>query len=424
MSDYKEGDFVRLKTAEREVEGTLMPSNGQDSIIIKLKNGYNLGFNKDEVKGIDTIKKKTEEKPLHKEIKEKKGLKTIALLHTGGTITSRVDYTTGGVISQTSPDALVALYPEIKDIANIRNVTVTNLMSEDITFKDYQKIAKAVKENADVDGIIITHGTDTLTMTAAALSFMFESIDIPVLLVGSQRSSDRGSADSAMNLICAAEFIVKTDYAGFAVCMHHTVNDDVCAILPATKCRKMHTSRRDSFRAINDTPIALVDYETRKIEYLKDYSKKIGKKTILKDKMSTDVGLIKMHPNIKDSLFEFYTKNYKAFIMENTGMGHAPTNTEENMRKYELLKKFIERGGIVGITTQCLYGRVHPDVYSNLRRLSDIGCVFCEDMLPETAYIKLSWLLANYPEDEVKILLNSNIRGEITERTKKENFVE
>jgi len=302
-------------------------------------------------------------------------------------------------------------------------------MSEDIHFSDYQRLSDSIRKHAKkgAHGIIIGHGTDTLTYTAAALSFMFEKINIPVLIVGSQRSSDRGSSDAASNLICAVEFITKSDFVGVAICMHNSTNDDKCAILPACKTRKMHTSRRDSFKAINDTPIALVDYEKRKIEFLKkEYNKKSGDNSVIvKDKFDPGVGLLKTHTNMKHSLFEFFTKSYKAFVIEATGLGHAPTNLgESNLKNYESLKRFIKKGGIVAITSQCIFGRVNPNVYTNLRRLSSIGCVFCEDMLPETAFIKLAWLLGNYKDkDEVKRLLSTDLRGEINPRIEPEQYL-
>jgi glutamyl-tRNA(Gln) amidotransferase subunit D len=297
-------------------------------------------------------------------------------------------------------------------------------MSEDINFDDYKNIAKTIKNNLNFDGIIVTHGTDTLAFTSAAMAFVFENINIPVIFVGSQRSSDRGSADSAMNLICAFNFIANTDFVGIAICMHHSQNDDICAILSPTKTRKMHTSRRDAFKSINDEPIALIDYKSKKINFLKEYNKKSNKNNLIfKNGFSTDVGLLKTHPNIKTELIKFYTKNYKAFILENTGLGHAPTNTKENEKNYILLENFIKNKGIIGITSQCLYGRVHSNVYSNLRRLSKVGCIFCEDMLPETAYIKLCWLLENYP-DKINELLNKNLRDEISKRSTTKNYIE
>ena len=236
-------------------------------------------------------------------------------------------------------------------------------------------------------------------------------------MVGSQRSSDRGSSDSAMNVQSAARFIASSDFAGIAICMHSSSNDDQCAIFSPLKTRKMHTSRRDAFKAINDTPIALVD-SFGKMDFIKkDYSRKSNEKTILKPGFEKDVCLLKTHPNMSQDIFDFCTKRYKAIVIEGTGLGHAPVNISNNQKNYEALKSYIKKGGIVAVTSQCIYGRVHPSVYSNLRRLSEIGCIFCEDMLPETAFIKAAWLLGNYKPAEAAGLLAANLRGEITERS-------
>lgn len=421
------GDKIKVTTKTGVEEGILMPSLDNDTIIIKLDNGYNIGFEKKDVEEIQVLAEKKEPVKQKREISKDKALPTIVILHTGGTIASKVDYSTGAVTAKFTAEDTMEMFPELKTIANIETELVSNMMSEDMRFTDYQKIAQAVKKWAEkkVRGIIVGHGTDTLSYTAAALSFMFENINLPVLLVGSQRSPDRGSSDAALNLVCAAKFIAETDFVGVAVCMHHTSDDFQCAILPATKSRKMHTSRRDAFKAINREPIALVS--SAKIDFLNNnYQKKIGdNRIILKDKFENKVGLLKVHPNFNSDLFEFFTKNYKAFVIEGTGLGHAPTNLgKENLRNYELLKKFVENGGIVAVTSQCLYGAVHPYVYTNLRRLSEIGCIFCEDMLPETAFIKLAWLLGNYPLEETKKLLTKNLRGEISlQRTYKKDFI-
>lgn len=421
------GDKIKIITEEKEIEGILMPNETVDSIFIKLDNGYNIGVEKKKIQKTEVLKKKKEKKEEKIQITEKKGLKKIVILHTGGTIASKVDYETGAVTAKFSVEDLIGMVPELADIANLETELVANMMSEDILFSDYQKLAAAIKKHAHngADGIIIGHGTDTLAITAAALSFIFEKINIPVLIVGSQRSSDRGSSDAASNLICAAEFIAKSDFTGVAICMHDSSNDNKCAILPATKTRKMHTSRRDAFKPINDTPIALIDYQSKKIEFIKDYKKKSeDNEIIVKEKFENSIGLLKTHPNMDPNLFEFFTKSYKAFVIEGTGLGHAPTNLGINLKNYDTLKKFIKEDSIVAITSQCLYGRVHPNVYTNLRRLSDIGCIFCEDMLPETAFIKLAWLLGNYDKEEAKKLLPKNLRGEITDRSLyEENFI-
>ncbi|MDO8642889.1 MAG: Glu-tRNA(Gln) amidotransferase subunit GatD [Candidatus Woesearchaeota archaeon] len=413
---------INKKGALKDIEGILMPTDDDAHTFVKLDSGYNLGVENKSIVKIQTISALSSKPTTAHHIPLAKNLPTITLLHTGGTIASKVDYESGGVTAKYSAHDLLQLVPELATIANIKTELVANIMSEDMNFSDYHKIIAGIKKHAaDCDGIIIGHGTDTLGYTAAALAFALETISIPVILVGSQRSSDRGSTDAAANLICAAQFITQTNFAGVAICMHHTSSDDVCAILPPTKTRKMHTSRRDAFQPINAAPIALVHYPTGKVDILAtDYARKSAGTLMVQEKFSPNIGLLKVHPSIKPELVEFFAKNYAGIVIEGTGLGHAPTNTPENLKNYETLKKYIKQGGIVAITSQCLYGRVHPSVYTNLRRLAEIGCIFCEDMLPETAYIKLAWLLGNYSADEAKIHLAKNMRGEITERSEYE----
>ncbi len=421
------GDTVKVITSEKEtIEGILLPSFEPGVILLKLKNGYNLGFQEKEVAML--VMKPAEKPHCHSSnyhssspLFHQKSLPTIAILHTGGTIASKVDYQTGGVYAGFAAEDFLQLFPEITNIANIRTRHVANLMSEDIRFSHYQLLAKAIQEEIaeGCAGIIIGHGTDTLAITSAALAFMFENLPLPVILVGAQRSSDRGSTDAALNLLSAATFITKADFAGVAVCMHASSNDDLCHILPATKTRKMHTSRRDAFKAINDEPLATVHYSTQEVTFHKPYLKKSGVsgKLSCKSPMEEKVAVLKTFPNMSPLFLQaLVTSRYKGLILEGTGIGQAPTNILENLPNYEALKSFIQQGGLVVLTSQCLYGRVHPDIYANCRRLKEIGVIFGEDMLAETAYVKLAWLLGNYPLEKARELIGVNLRGEISER--------
>ena len=424
------GSKVRIKTKKKVFEGILMPNTHTKNTVIKLKSGYNIGIESSTITNIKIIEKpKKTKKEKTKPKKASKAQKKIAVLHTGGTIASKIDYTTGGVIAKFSADDLLEMVPELGEIANIKTELVANMMSEDMRFNEIVLIAKAVKKQVKkgVDGIIVGHGTDTLTYTSAGLAFMLENINIPVILVGSQRSTDRASSDGAMNLICAGEFISQTDFRGIALCMHKSTNDDVCSILPALKTRKMHTSRRDAFKPINASAIAEVNYSNRKIKYLKNLARsnktnaKPGKFKALY-KFNENVGLIKTHTNMDPEFFKLITKHFKAIVFEGTGLGHIPTNKGKNLENYEILKNYIKKGGVVAITSQCIYGSVHANVYTNLRRLKDIGCIFCHDMLAETAYIKLSWLIGNFPKNQIKELMQENLRGEINNKLSLDDY--
>ena len=357
---------------------------------------------------------------------------TIAILHTGGTIASKVDYKTGGVIARFTPEEILEMFPELKEIANIKSKLIANMFSEDIRFKHYSLMCKAVEEEIknNVDGIILTHGTDTIGYSAAALSFALENLNVPVILVGSQRSSDRGSSDAAMNLICAAKFISKTDFAGAAICMHENTSDDSCLIMPACKTRKLHTSRRDAFKVVNGKPIARVSYKTGKIEFLKkDYEKKEkGRKLIVKDKFEEKVAILKTHPNMFPEQFEFY-KSYEGLVIEGTGLGQAPVGTPNEISKIhaknlEAIKKIIKNGCVVVMASQCIFGRVQMHVYSDAIDLANAGVIPGGDMLAETAFIKLAWLLGNYKKDEAKEMVSKNLRGELNERILADEFLD
>ncbi|MBT4935557.1 Glu-tRNA(Gln) amidotransferase subunit GatD [Candidatus Woesearchaeota archaeon] len=421
------GDIIEIKTEKEIVKGTLMPSSDTNVVMVKLDNGYNMGFEKKQVKDIVVVEKRKEkEKKDVKDISKNKDLPTLSILHTGGTIASKVDYRTGGVVADFSPEELVNLFPELKSIANIESELISQMWSDDLRFAHLSIIAKKIEEHVKngVNGIIIGIGTDNLAVAASAVSFMIEKTSIPIIFVGAQRSSDRGSSDAAMNLICAAEFITKTDFAGVAICMHGAVEDDFCNILSANKTYKLHSSRRDAFQTVNDEPIARVGYKDRKVVFLKDEYRKADDKLEIKPKMEDKVGLLKIHVNMFPEQFEFY-KGYKGLVIEGTGLGHTPgqsPNKETDIHKkiYPALKSLIDSGCVVVMTTQCLFGSVNMNVYDKGRDLQNVGIISGKDMLANTALVKLSWLLGNYSVDETKRMIGEDLRGEINEQLKYE----
>ena len=354
-------------------------------------------------------------------------MKTISILHTGGTIASKVDKK-GGVSPSYSDKDILSLYPEIKSLAKIKSRLVANMVSENMNLSHYNLLAKEIQKevNKKVDGIIITHGTDTLHYTSAALSFILESLPIPVILVGAQRSSDRGGSDASLNLVSAINFINKTDFAGVAICMHSSMEDTHCSILPGLKVRKFHTSRRDAFKPVNAKPYALV-YHDKGFDWIRKDYKKVDKSLKISLKLfnpKVKVGILRSHPN----MFSDELKNYSKFdglILEGTGMGHFPIedidkNSKENSKILFELKKLAAKIPVV-MTSQCIFGRINMNVYTPGRKLQEIGILGnLNDTTTETAFIKLSWLLSNYKSQEVKNLISENLRGEISDRSSTE----
>lgn len=429
-----EGDIAEIKKGGELLKGTIVPSKEPNILVLKLGSGYNVGIDLTEITEIKKLGAgKGVAKAVATALKKNPALPTITILHTGGTIASRVDYRTGAVYTSFNPADLLSMFPELSETANFDSKLLRNMWSDDLRLEHISLIANAVEEEAKkgVSGIIVGIGTDNLAVAAAGLAFAIEKCPLPVLLVGAQRSSDRGSSDAAMNLICAANFITKSDFAGVAICMHHSSSDDVCAILPACKTRKLHTSRRDAFKPVNDTPIALVDYNSKEIRFLKkDYAKKDAKEKIaIKPDFEPRVALLKITISMFPEQFEFYSKQkFKGLVIEGTGLGHTPGHMPDEITKkahagiFPAIKKFTEQGGIAVMTSQCLFGRVQMHVYDKGTDLMKIGVIPGEDMLPETAFVKLAWLLGNYKKEEVEKLIGKNLRGEISSRTEIDEF--
>jgi len=417
---HKPGDLIKVITKDDSFTGIYIPQKDDKFISIKLDNGYNIGIDKRKIKEIKVIKEYKEEKREIPKTKQKKGLKKISILHTGGTIASKVDYKTGAVTAKFTPEELLEMFPELKDIANIDSRLIANIMSENMNFSHYNLMAKEIEKeiNKGADGIIITHGTDTMHYSSAALSFILEDLSIPVILVGAQRSSDRGSSDASLNLISAVYFIANSDFAEVAICMHENIDDENCLILPGLKSRKMHSSRRDAFRTVNTIPFAIVNTENKSIKFLrKEYNARSNKKLRLKlfdEKIK--VGILKSHPHMYPEEFLSY-KDFDGLVIEGTGLGHIPTDKE-------ILEAVKKIKAIMVMAPQTIYGRLQMNVYSSGREIQEIGILGSySDMTPETTFIKLAWLLSNYKKEEVKELIAKNLRGEISDRTEKEAFL-
>lgn len=432
----KIGDQIKIKKNKESYQGSLMPktrSGKSDSIVIKLENGYNLGIklnDSSELIKVGESEVKNKEKGLDLEFNKDKP--KVALIAIGGTISSKVDYKTGGVRALKDPKELLEDIPELADIVNLEVKSPFTKMSEDMNSKDWKKLAEVVSKelNNDKEGVIISQGTDTLHYTSSALSFMLEGLNNPVVVTGAQRSSDRASSDAAMNLICSAK-VAASKIPVVGTCLHATTNDNFCYLIKGTKSRKMHSSRRDAFRPINDLPIAKVFPEKGiekidKSSFWTEQESDSNKKDKIKVKNSFEdkTALIKIQPGSDPKILDYYLEEgYKGFVIEGTGLGHVPTNAEKSWT--EKIKNLIEKEIPVVVTSQTIYGRIHKNVYSNLRELfKKSGAISGKDMTSETAYVKLSWLLAQERDFEtIKEKMEENLTGEITEKNLEKQFL-
>jgi len=424
-TDAQPGDYVEVHLMHKIYDGFLLesPESEKETVLFKLNNGYNIGLNKKDVVKI-VVKKKYSPVQEKFETHFDSSKPNIAIVMTGGTIANRLDSKTGGVAPLTTPENLFKFYPEIFDKVNVIKVVVPFMKaSESMNFSDWKKIAKLVSElinDTNIQGVIVTHGTDTLHYTSSALTFMLRNLNKPVVLTYSQRSSDRASSDANLNLKCAS-IVATSKIAEVVLVGHATTSDDFCFVMRGTKVRKMHSSRRDTFRTINSKPIAKV-YENS-LEILGEFNSKKEnfQKCIYDGSFFEKVALLKFYPGQDPTILDYYVKNgYKGIIIEGTGLGHVAINSESKMGWDKKLKEVISKGLTVCITTQCVFGKVDAYVYSNLRKLNNSGVIFLDDMISETAFVKLGWVLGHPEWAKDKKLIREkmleNISGEFSER--------
>ena len=406
------GDLIKI-TAELTYSGILMPryeSGDESHVVLKLKSGYNIGIKFGTIEKIEKIgEAETSAEDSHVVEKDEK-LPKILLLSTGGTIASKVDYRTGAVTPALSATELYEAVPEIAEIANVDAEVLFSEYSENLQPEHWLEIAKKVDSVADSDyvGIIIAHGTDTMHYSSAFLSFALSGFKKPITLVGSQRSSDRPSSDAALNLIAATKFLVSTESPGVFVVMHQNESDDSIACHLGTRVRKNHTSKRSAFQTVGSDP-AFVVYEDKILKNLEkdffsgaDYNPRIN--------LDTKVALVKYHPGFDPEVIEsLINLKYRAIIFEGTGLGHV------GKTMYDSIKKAKEKGIFLGMTSQCIDGRVSMTVYESGRDLLDMGIIPLENIIPEVALVKAMWVLGNSnSNDEIKNMMLENYSSEFS----------
>ncbi|MBN2252167.1 MAG: Glu-tRNA(Gln) amidotransferase subunit GatD [Kosmotogaceae bacterium] len=431
-----EGNRVLITKDKKTYEGILMPRISQgapENVVLKLDNGYNIGVRYEKGLKIKKMKGGYSLAYRPKKLRTRKDPKksTITVLGGGGTIGSRVEYKTGAVFPAFSPGDLIASFPKLKQISNIKGKKLFDLFSEDMSPRLWQEMAKEVAKEIKKkrDGIVLMHGTDTMHYTSAALSFMVQRPTVPVVIVGAQRSSDRGSSDNEMNLLCGTALAANSDIAEVGICMHANMSDDYCYFHQGTKVRKLHTSRRDAFRSVNASPFAKVWYKDLKVEPIReDYKRRKDGKMVFDDKINEKVGLFYNWPGIEPSFLEGLVDFYDGIVIAGTGLGHVSTNPSNHPLAKSLvpaLETLIESGVSVVMAPQTIYGRINMNVYETGRILNDIGVIGngC-DWLPETALVKLMWVLGHTKNvEKVKEMMMKNLAGEISERTKEEEYL-
>ena len=421
--DAEIGDRIIIKKKNVVVEGILMPRqelySDRPIVVVKLDNGYNIGIRVDSDTVIELKEKGRKKKPAEYVgvARQRRELPKISFLSTGGTIVSKVDYETGAVTPALKVEEILEWVPEIGDIAYFDAREILNIFSENIEPRHWELMANEIyKEMVEgVDGVVVAHGTDFMAFSAAAMAFAIRDKPVPIVFVGSQRSSDRPSTDSAFNLKAAFLTAAKAPFAESVVVMHGETGDTYALAHRGVKVRKMHSSRRDAFQSINDKPLAIIYPDKKEIriinKIIEERSK--DKEPILKNKFDDKVALIYAYPGLDSELINYLIdKGYHGIVIAGSGLGHV------NVKLIDALERAYQEGIPVVMTTQCLFGRVDMYVYSTGRKLLKAGVIPGSDMLPETAYVKLSWILGSITRDlkQVAKYMTENLVGEINPR--------
>ena len=378
------GDRVAIDSDIRYT-GTIMPRyhHSDDShIVLKLDSGYNVGVSILGITGIRILERRPAPPPSTPPPEPRGDLPDILLVSTGGTIASRIDYRTGAVTPALDAAQLGESMPELYGMANIRPLQLLSEYSENITPEHWLEMAHTIHEEySKYAGIILAHGTDTMHYTAAYLSFALAGCDTPIVLTGSQRSSDRASSDAALNLAGAVSAIIQGIPRGVYIAMHHTQSDDTISIHHGTRARKSHASARGAFRTINGEPAYMVSGGVLERHSHKDYWNGIAYSPAIS--VDRRAALVKYHPGYDTALLD-HMSECRAVILEGTGLGHV------GREAYHTIQSMVRRGIFVGMTTQCIEGSVRMTVYESGRDLLDIGVVPLR-MVPETALVKAMW---------------------------------
>ena len=408
------GDEVRILNGSGEKTGILLPHHDfsrRDVFTVKLSSGYNVGVRYSGDTRVERIAPARESAPPRSARRHGGGQGTrVAFIGTGGTIASFVDYRTGGVFPALDAADLVQLVPEISSVCSLEGGNLFSEMSENFGHREWSSIAREVasKLNAGYRGVLISHGTDTMSYTAAALSFMLHNLTGPVVLVGAQRSPDRPSFDGYLNLACASRVAALSDIGEVVVVMHSGSSDGGCTIHRGTKVRKMHSSRRDAFKSINAQPVGYVGDEVR---CTSPYRKAIPGTVKADTSMAKDVSLVQFHPDMSRQDFLDMTEGKRGVVIAGTGLGHVSSGLVKSIARR------VSEGVSVVVTTQCLFGTTDLRVYSTGRDMLRAGVIPGGDMLPEVAYIKLRYVLAHHRGSEsVRKAVMSDVAGELIRR--------
>ncbi len=307
-------------------------------------------------------------------------MKNILMIGTGGTIASGM--TVEGLSPELTPAQLLHYVPAIASLCRVDCLNLFSLDSTNITPGHWLLVAKALQENYDrYDGFVISHGTDTMAYTAAALSYLVQDSPKPIVLTGAQKPISYDSTDSKTNLMDAFACACSEELSGVCIAFNGRV-------ILGTRARKTCSKSYAAFSSINYPDLAIL-HDHRLLCYIRPHSQE---RPLFYDKLHEHIGLVKMVPGTDFELLEFMLERKDALIIECFGVGGLPSYQDDKL--FDVVRHYTEQGKFIVMTTQVQNEGSDLSVYNVGNRLkSNQNVLEGFDMTTESAYAKLMWIL-------------------------------
>ena len=316
-------------------------------------------------------------------------MKHILLLGTGGTIACK--RTEDGLKPVITSDEILTYVPGVQEFCRIDSIQIFNIDSTNIQPRHWLAITEAIKERYDsYDGFVITHGTDTMAYTAAALSYLIQHSPKPIVITGAQKPIDMENTDARTNLM---------DSLRFAACPRaHDVNIVFDGkVIAGTRGKKERTKSYDAFSSINFPFIAIIQEEH--ILFYLDDKDQVPKEPAFYTQLDANVGLLKLIPSLDASLLDYMADHYDAVIVESFGVGGLPSY--EDGGYYRAVARWTALGKAVIMTTQVTNEGSNMSVYEVGRNIKkEFGLLEAYDMTLEAAVTKTMWILGQTRDPE------------------------
>ncbi|KAA6454933.1 type I asparaginase [Bacillus atrophaeus] len=326
-------------------------------------------------------------------------MKKLLLLTTGGTIASVEGE--NGLAPAVKADELLSYVSQLDNDYTMETQSLMNLDSTNMQPEYWVKIAKAVEENYEAyDGFVITHGTDTMAYTSAALSYMLQHATKPIVITGSQIPITFKKTDAKKNITDAIRFACE------GVGGVYVVFDG--RVIQGTRAIKLRTKSYDAFESINYPYIAFINEDG--IEYNKQMTPE-REQFAVDTSLCTDVCLLKLHPGLKPEMLDALKSMYKGIVIESYGSGGIPFEERDLLTK---INELIESGIVVVITTQCLEEGEDMSIYEVGRRVNQDLIIRSRNMNTEAIVPKLMWALGKSSDlVEVKKIMETPIADDV-----------